>query len=74
MRRTEFEIGSDGLIGNDIHARIRAIETRGPQRLVSYQCVWWDDRDLKSEWVYSDEIMPAPIRETRTGFAKNLND
>lgn len=66
-----FEIGNDVLIGNDIHARIRAIETRGPQRLVSYQCVWWDERKLNSEWVYSDEIKPLEKRNSRAGFSKN---
>lgn len=65
---SEFRIGSDVLIGNDIRARIRAIEIRGPEQLVTYQCAWWDERTLKSEWVYSDEITPLTKKKTMRGF------
>jgi hypothetical protein len=66
----ELDIGSEVIIngGANIRARIRAIEIRGPQRLTSYQCVWWDERTLKSEWLYSDELELANTANRKIGL------
>ena len=54
---SEIEVyapGSDVLIDGVISARIIAvlIEEKG----ISYQCVWWNERERKIEWLAASEV------------------
>lgn len=57
-----FAIGSRVTIDGDISAVIKAIEIRGEIGLVTYQCVWWDERNRRVEWVSAAEIQPSTER------------
>ena len=57
-----FAIGSKVTVDGDIPATIRAIEIRGEIGLISYQCVWWDERNRRVEWVTASEIQPGNER------------
>lgn len=61
-----LEIGSDVVVDGEIPAKIIAVELRGVPPLITYQCVWWDERARKSEWVTETEVRPKdPARNTR---------
>lgn len=49
-------IGSKVYLDGEIVATVHAVEVRGQPHSLTYQCVWWDDRVRKSEWVRPDEI------------------
>jgi uncharacterized protein YodC (DUF2158 family) len=75
-QRNVIEIGSPVNIGtadDPIHAVIQAVSLRGPHGAVAqYECVWWDGKTRKSEWVGEDEIVQAskPIAAKMSiGFA-----
>ena len=57
-----FAIGSKVTVDGDIPATIRAIEIRGEIGLISYQCVWWDERNRRVEWGTASEIQPSNER------------
>lgn len=52
-----FPIGTHVTIDGDIPATIRGI-TIYSEHWVKYQCVWWDERVRKEEWLAEDEIKP----------------
>jgi uncharacterized protein YodC (DUF2158 family) len=61
--RSVIEIGSPVNIGtadDPIHAVIQAVSLRGVGGSVAqYECVWWDGKTRKSEWIGEDEIVQA---------------
>lgn len=57
-----FEIGSAVLLGGDIPATITAINIRGKEHRLTYEVMWWDERNRKTEWVDPFEI---EIREAK---------
>lgn len=60
-----LSIGSEVVIDGDIPAHVRGI-TIYSEHWVKYQCVWWDERTRKEEWLTIDEITPKdPSRTTR---------
>jgi hypothetical protein len=68
MQLDILDIGTEVEIDGDIRARIRAVEIRGPQRLITYQCSWWDERTQKVEWFYSDEVTPISAEKKKIGL------
>jgi uncharacterized protein YodC (DUF2158 family) len=65
-----FPIGAKVTIDGDIPATIVAFEVRGDTdgRVVTYQCVWWDERTRKSEWITEGEIVPVSASPARIAF------
>lgn len=59
-------IGTEVTIDGDIPAVIRRIEIRGmgDNKLISYECVWWDERVRKTEWLEADEMKPKGEHKT----------
>lgn len=55
-------VGSNVLIDGEIPAIIQAVEIRGKSHSLMYQCVWWDERTRKSEWVNPEEISEGKKR------------
>ena len=73
--RSVIEIGSTVSIGtNDdpIGAVVQAVSLRGKGGAVAqYECVWWDGKTRKSEWVGEDEIIQVTqpnARKMSIGF------
>lgn len=48
-------IGTSVIIDGDIPAVIRGI-TIYSEHWIKYDCVWWDERTRKDEWLTVDEI------------------
>jgi hypothetical protein len=48
-------IGTEVTIDGDIPAVIRGITIYSPE-WIKYECVWWDERSRKEEWLTIDEI------------------
>lgn len=59
-------IGTTVIVDGEIPAVIRGVSIRGPHR-VSYDCVWWDERTRKSEWLDADEF---EVKEPRLQVVK----
>jgi hypothetical protein len=53
MEISVYPIGSEVLIDGTITARVTAIMIRAE---VSYEVVWWNDRERRVEWVEHWEI------------------
>jgi hypothetical protein len=51
-----FAVGSNVLLGDVVSARITAVFIR--EGRVSYECVWWDDRERQEEIVEAWELRP----------------
>lgn len=73
--RSVIEIGSAVSIGtkdDPIAAVVQAVSLRGEGGAVAqYECVWWDGKTRKSEWVGEDEVIQVtqPIaRKMSIGF------
>ena len=63
-------IGSKVFLGGEILATVQAVEIRGEPPSLTYQCVWWDERTRKSEWVRPDEIQLEKQRTPQWSIAK----
>jgi hypothetical protein len=50
-------IGTEVTIDGEIPATIRGICIRSESN-ITYECVWWDERSRKIEWLTVDEIKP----------------
>jgi len=48
-------IGTHVIIDGDIPATVRGIWIRAAN-YIQYDCVWWDERSRKSDWLTIDEI------------------
>ena len=56
MRQIEvMQVGSLITLSDDIPARITGIAIDEKCR-ITYQCVWWDGRTRKSEWLEQFEV------------------
>lgn len=68
MEIEALAIGTEVTIDGDIPATVRRIEIRGlgDNKLISYECVWWDERVRKTEWLEFDEIKPKAGHKTVT--------
>lgn len=56
-------VGSKVLLGDVVSARITAVFIR--RNRISYECVWWDDRERREEVVESWEVRPDGKRSRR---------
>ena len=56
-------VGSSVLLGDVVSARITAIFIR--EGRITYECVWWDDRERQEEVVEAWEVRPDG-EESRT--------
>lgn len=64
-------IGTRVTIDAEIPATIRRIEIRGPQHdQISYECVWWDERTRKSEWLSPDELTTKESQHMPVTFVR----
>lgn len=63
-----FAIGSGVIVDGDIPAKILAVEIRGIACLITYQCMWRDERNRKTEWLTEGEIKPKG-ESKRTGIS-----
>lgn len=61
-----FPIGTRVVLDGEIPALITAINISGEN--LTYQCVWWDERTRKSDWLVAAEIKRA-TSEGRTRIA-----
>jgi hypothetical protein len=59
-----IEIDTLVVLGEDIPARITALEVRGSEHLLTYEVRWWDGQARKTEWVTPREI--KPVKHCRT--------
>lgn len=58
-------VGTEVTIDKDIPAHVRRVEIRGiNHQQISYECVWWDERVRKAEWLERDEIKPRAEHKT----------
>lgn len=66
------------LIGGEVQGVITAISIRpafAEVVAVSYECQWWDGRDVKSEWFYSFQVEPiGDVRQAQIGFLSGSSD
>lgn len=63
-------IGSSVFLDGEIPATVHAVEVRGQPHSLTYQCVWWDERQRKSEWVRPDEIQLEKQKTPQWSIAK----
>ncbi len=54
-----IQVGSPVTVGEDIRATITGIAIDAKCRL-TYQCVWWDGRTRKNEWLEQFEVERVP--------------
>jgi hypothetical protein len=63
-------VGSKVFLDGEIAATVQAVEIRGQPHSLTYQCIWWDDRVRKSEWVRPDEIQLEKQKTPQWSIAK----
>lgn len=63
-------VGSKVFLDGEIVATIHAVEIRGMPHSLMYQCIWWDERMRKSEWVRPDEIQLEKQKTPHWSIAK----
>lgn len=64
-----YPVDSEVVIGDDIQARITAVCLRGlAGTSVTYECVWWDGRSRRSEWLTESEIKSQENTIVGIGF------
>lgn len=49
-------IGTEVLLDGDIPAKVVAISIRGKENYVAYDCVWWDERQRRQDWIPADQV------------------
>ena len=63
-------IGCQVMIGESIKASINQVCIAASHH-VTYQCVWWNGNDRKTDWLEESEIAaPATLQRQVVGFAR----
>lgn len=63
-----YDIGSQVLIDGDIPATITSINIRGMEHRLTYEVMWWDERNRKTDWLDPFEIRPQEVKHRQITF------
>ena len=77
MTITALHIGTRVTIGpsdDPIVATVLALSVRGIEPLIQYECVWWEGKTRKSEWLSEGEVTPEGKKPLtmRIGFSAEV--